>query len=358
MMELVQQEGLAFAAETSNVQEGDSKEEYYDALHEDKYRVQDEIIDHIAFIAKTDEYTMYFHQAMKAPDRDESIKAIVKEMNDHIVSKNWELVPRQEVLEGMKVLDSIWAMNRKRDILNRKVLKYKARLNIRGGGQEYTVNFFETYSPVVTWAAVRLMTTLLAWLNNWHTRQCDFVLAYPQAPIEFYLYMELPKGIQLSSGNSKTDVLRLIKNLYGQNQVGRVWPQHLTKGLRQAGFMASKVDECVFYKVRTIFIVYVDDGIFFGPDLKEIEQAMKDLDAQGFNLDLMGDVNDYLGVNFEILADGRVKMSQPQLIEQILKDVGLSQGANAKSTPCRQSILQRDLHGAPCKGKFHYRSVV
>jgi hypothetical protein len=51
-------------------------------------------------------------------------------------------------------------------------------------------------------------------------------------------------------------------------------------------------------------------------------------------------------------------MSQPQLIEKILKDVVLSHGANTKSTPCRQSILQRDLRGAPRKGKFHYRSVV
>jgi hypothetical protein len=58
----------------------------------------------------------------------------------------------------------------------------------------------------------------------------------------------------------------------------------------------------------------VDDGIFFGPDLKEIEQAMKNLDAQGFNLDMMGDVKDYLGINFENLPDDRVKMSQPQLI--------------------------------------------
>jgi hypothetical protein len=105
------------------------------------------------------------------------------------------------------------------------------------------------------------------------------------------------------------------------------------------------------YKGNTIFIVYVDDGILCGPD-----QAMKNLDVQGFNLDMMGDVKYYLGINFERLPDSRVNMSQPQLIEQILKDLGLSQGSNTKSTPCRQSILQRDLHGAPCKGKFHYRS--
>jgi hypothetical protein len=352
MLESVKQEGLAFATERNDIPEEDEEERYYDVMHEDEYQIQDEMTDPIAFLAKTDKDTMYFHQAMKAPDRDEFVKATVKEMNDHIVSKNWELVPRQDVPAGVKVLDSVWAMKRKRDILTRKVLKYKARLKVHGGQQEFAVNFFETYSPVVTWAAVRLMTTL-AWLNNWRTRQCDFVLAYQQAPIEFDLCMELPKGIQLSSGNSKTHVLRLIKNLYGQKQAGRVWNQHLAKGLKKAGFVASKVDECVFYKGKTIFIVYVDYCIFFGPDLKEIEQAMKNLDAQGFNLDMMGDVKDYLGINFEILPDGRVKMSQPQLIEQILKDVGVSPGANTKSTPCRQSIWQRDLHGAPCKGKFH-----
>jgi hypothetical protein len=77
--------------------EVDAEEDYYDALHEDEYRVQDQMIDPVAFLAKRDEETMYFHQAMKAPDRDEFVKAIVntiiKEMNDRVVSKNSELVP-------------------------------------------------------------------------------------------------------------------------------------------------------------------------------------------------------------------------------------------------------------------------
>jgi hypothetical protein len=111
---------------------------------------------------------------------------------------------------------------------------------------------------------------------------------------------------------------------------------------------------CVLQR-EDFFIVYVDDGIFYGPDLRDIEQATKNLDAQGFNFDMMGDVKDYLGIYFERLPDGRVNMYQPQIIEQILNNVGLSPGSNTKSTPCRQSILQRYLHGAPCKGKFNYR---
>jgi hypothetical protein len=40
-LESVQQEGLYFSAESNNVQEEDAEERYYDAIHEDKYRIQD-----------------------------------------------------------------------------------------------------------------------------------------------------------------------------------------------------------------------------------------------------------------------------------------------------------------------------
>jgi hypothetical protein len=89
MLESVQQEGLAFAAERNYIQEEEAEERYYDAMHEDEYRIQDDMTDPIAFLAKADEDTMYFHQAMKAPDKEEFVKAIVKEMNDHIVANNW-----------------------------------------------------------------------------------------------------------------------------------------------------------------------------------------------------------------------------------------------------------------------------
>jgi hypothetical protein len=51
----------------------------------------------------------------------------------------------------MKILDSVWAMKRKRDLVTREVYKHKARLNVHGGQQQFGVNYFETYSPVVTW---------------------------------------------------------------------------------------------------------------------------------------------------------------------------------------------------------------
>jgi histone deacetylase 1/2 len=127
-------------------------------------------------------------------------------------------------------------------------------LNVHGGQQQFGVNYFETYSPVVMWFSLCTLLTL-SLLNGWHTRQIDFILAYPQAPIEFDMYMELPKGIEMADGSRKTHVLKLLKNLYGQKQAGRVWNQYLIKGLIRIGFQQSEIDECVFYRLKTIFVV-------------------------------------------------------------------------------------------------------
>ena len=74
-------------------------------------------------------------------------------------------------------------MKRKRDIQTGKVNKYKARLNVNGGKQEYQVNYWETYSPVVTWMSVRLML-ILSIIKGWKIKQIEYVLAYPKSEIE------------------------------------------------------------------------------------------------------------------------------------------------------------------------------
>jgi hypothetical protein len=249
---------------------------YYDVLHEDDYSMQDKMCDPIAFKASSDPDTMYYHQAMTAPDRQHFLSAIVKEVNDHITNNHWALIPREEVPEGTKILDSVWAMKRKRDIKTREIYKHKARLNIHGGQQEYGVHYTDTYSPVVNWFSVRLVT-ILSIINKWHTRQIDFVLAYPQAPLPYDNYMKLPQGIQTTHGNGDTHVLKLHKNIYGGRNSGRIWNEYLKAGLLAIGFTQSAVDECVFYRGKVIFLCYVDDGIFASPNPKDIDKAIADL---------------------------------------------------------------------------------
>ena len=50
--------------------------------------------------------------------------------------------------------------------------------NAHGGQQVQGINYWETYTTVVTWFAIRLMLTLVL-LHQWSTLTVDFVLAYP-----------------------------------------------------------------------------------------------------------------------------------------------------------------------------------
>jgi Reverse transcriptase (RNA-dependent DNA polymerase) len=79
---------------------------------------------------------------------------MMKEVDDHTSKQHWELVSRKQIPEGVQVLPAMWAMKHKRCITMRKVYKWKARLNIRGHMQKYSVHFWETYSPVVRWTTI------------------------------------------------------------------------------------------------------------------------------------------------------------------------------------------------------------
>jgi len=157
------------------------------------FEIQDKLDDPIAFAANSNPDVMYYHEALKAPDRKQFIDAMKKEVADHEQRGHWELVRVEDIPSETKILPAVWSMKCKRRIATGEIYKWKARLNVHGGKQEKGIHFWETYSPVVSWFSIRVFL-IIAIINGWHTRQVDFVLAYPQADIETELYMQLPKG--------------------------------------------------------------------------------------------------------------------------------------------------------------------
>ena len=197
----------------------------------------------IAFKTNSDPDTMYYHEAMRAPDAAQFKTAMEKEIDDHTSRGHWEIMRRQDLPTGTRVLPAVWSMKRKRRIFTQEVYRWKARLTIDGSKQRYGIDYDETYSPVITWPAARFFL-ILSLIEGWHSRQLDFILAYPQADVERELYMEIPRGVSVPGAERGAHVLKLKKNLYGQRQAGRVWYDHLKKGLKSLGFVQSSVDEC------------------------------------------------------------------------------------------------------------------
>jgi len=86
----------------------------------------------------------------------------------------------------------------------------------------------------------------------------------------------------------------------------------------------------------------MDDSILMGPDLQELDKIIEDMKRGGLDLTVKGDISDFLGVNIQCHQDGTVHLTQPHLIDSILKVLGLQadNDAKAKSMSAASSKLQ------------------
>jgi hypothetical protein len=319
---------------------------------------QDDLHPLEVFAASADPDTMYLHEAMKQPDKAQFLKAMQEEVQAHTENKLWELYPRRLVPQGTPIIPAVWSMKRKRRISTREVYKWKARLAFDGSKQIHGVNFWETYAPVASWPTIRYILTL-ALINRWHMQQIDFVLAYTQAEAECEMFMKIPKGFTVEHDNSEEYVLRIKKNYYGLKQAGRVWNQHLVSKLQECGFKQSEHDQCLFYRGRSVYVLYTDDSILAGPDLEELEQIKIDMANSGLKLTSEPGVSDFLGVKIDRKGD-EIHLTQPHLINSILDDLRLNiPGVATKTTPASSTNrLRRHLDSAPFDQHFEYRSVI
>lgn len=167
-----------------------------------------------------------------------------------------------------------------------------------------------TYAPIAAQSSVRLILAFTTTLS-WHTTQIDYVLAYSKAPVERELYLDVPHGYSIEGNISSKDyVLKLHGITYGQKQAGRVWYQHQTKKLiHWAGFTQSKIDQFIFYKCKVIYVLYRDDSILNGPDKKEIDKLVQDIQKAGLKIIIEGEVSELLGVQIDHLSDGGIMFS-------------------------------------------------
>ena len=86
-----------------------------------------------------------------------------------------------------KPIMGVWSMKRKRNPIG-EIVKYKARFCTHGGQTQEGVHYTNTFAPVVTWTTIRFLL-ILSLVHGWHTRQINFVLAYPQAKVSHDLYV-------------------------------------------------------------------------------------------------------------------------------------------------------------------------
>jgi len=103
--------------------------------------------------------------------------------------------------------------------------RYKARLVAKGYHQTLSLDYFETFSPVVKAATIRIILTV-AISFQWEIRQLDVHNAFLNGELKEQIYMTQPPGYE--APKFPTKVCRLKKALYGLKQAPRAWFQQLS----------------------------------------------------------------------------------------------------------------------------------
>ena len=76
--------------------------------------------------------------------------------------------------------------------------------------------YYDHYNtPAVSWSSIRMLLIMTS-AQSWYTKQLDYVIAFPQAPVERELYTKTPKGVDLEGKLSYDHVLNIHRNIYGQ----------------------------------------------------------------------------------------------------------------------------------------------
>ena len=278
------------------------------------------------------------------------------EMDRFIAKDSFEIVHRHSIPREQRILNAVWTFRRKTTPTG-QVYRHRSRLCVDGSRQQQGIDYTKSYSPVVSWSTLRLLF-ILSIILDLKSRQVDYVQAFPQAELNEDIYMRISAGFYYKdSDRNEKFVLKLKRNLYGLKQAAFHWNELLTAGLIQVGFTQSESDPCLFLKSDIICVIYVDDTIFFAPKTATIESIITSL-KESFELTDEGEVDAFLGIKVTKNDDKTIMMSQPGLIDQVIRTVGLENDSKQHKTPSVNPPLGKSELGADRERTWNYRSAI
>ncbi|RVW90852.1 Retrovirus-related Pol polyprotein from transposon RE1 [Vitis vinifera] len=260
-------------------------------------------------------------QAIKDPNWAEAMQTEIAALHKN---QTWDLVdpPKDVNIIGCKW---VYKLKYKPD---GSVDRYKARLVARGFNQTFGLDYFETFSPVVKAATIRIVLTI-ALSYRWELRQLDVQMPFS------------------------------MKALYGLKQSSRAWFTKLSSALLSWGFNSSRTDSSMFVHFgrhsTLIVLVYVYDIIVTGSSPVLIQQLIHKLHSL-FALRNLGQLSYFLGI--EVTYDGgSMHLSQRKYITDLLQRTSMLD-SKAVATPGTVGLSLSQFDGDLMDDVTMYRSVV
>lgn len=257
--------------------------------------------------------------------------AMNAEYQSLLQNNTWTLIT---LPEGKRAIPCKWVYKIKTDS-NGEVVRYKARLVIKGFIQKKGIEYNEIFAPVARHTSIRYLLAM-AVKYNLFIEQMDAVTAFLQGDIDTEIYMLQPPCFEYGE-----EVCRLNKSIYGLKQASRQWNQKLTSVLKELGLKSSSVDPCIYHKTydgNILFIlIYVDDLLLFFNNEeigKEIKQKLK----CKFDMKELGGAHHFVG--WRIIQNSlrnEITIDQTAYIDKVLERFKMSD-CNPVHMPCDPSV--------------------
>ena len=287
-------------------------------------------------------------------EKEKWLESMDTELNTLKSKGTFEVISRSSVPDGEQINQTMWTFRRKRRP-NGTMYKLKSRWVLRGDKQILPEDE-TTFAPVVDWATIRLLFTLVV-SRGLKTKCIDFTAAFCQCSLPKPIYAHFPPGY--TTGNSD-QCLKIHKSLYGSRLAPKIWATSLAAALTgpTMKLTQSSIDRCLFHKPGLIFIHFVDDAQLIYEKEEDCALFLEQLANAGFDFGEEGEVSGYLGVDIKTQSDGSRHLSQTGIIDSILTDLGLDQSSKTSDTPAAV-VVGPDKDGpALTSVPWNYRTVI
>ena len=234
--------------------------------------------------------------------------------------------------------------------------RFKARLVFKGFDQLSGINYYETFSPVMKPATIRLVLALAVQFD-WNIKQLDVSNAFLHGILNEEVYMEQPPSFVHPLYPDY--VYKLNKSLYGLKQAPRAWFTRLSHALLNISFSGSQVDPSFFTyhdgPIHVYLLVYVDDIIVTGNHSATLTIIINKLQAD-FSMKDHGSLTYFLGIQ-ATRNIARLHLRQSKYILDLLDRTQMIE-CKPYSAPYSASSKMSKFDGEPLSNPTEYRHIV
>jgi hypothetical protein len=209
----------------------------------------------------------------------------------------------------MNIVGSTWAFDIKRD-LNKKILRFKARLCAQGFSQVKGVDYYRKYSHTVPFDVLRIFIAKCA-MEGLEATEVDYTTAYLNATVDADIYMAQPPGFHatdqngqpLCGPNGEEMVCKLNKAIYGLVQSGLMWEEEHHSTLKSYGWKQCEAEPCLFSRIfdgtKCYICTYVDNLFMGFPSKSTFRGIMLDELKQHYKITDLGVMSHTLNIRIQ-----------------------------------------------------------